>query len=207
MLKERRKTKHKYFCKKCLDRNYIKQCECGKCNEILFLRDKKSRIRRFKRGHDKKGRPFLFAKKGSEHYNWKGGRKKHEDYWMLLMPDYYRSDSLGYVPEHIYFYEQYHQCCLLPWAVIHHIIPVSKDYCNNMPWNLMCMLQSEHMTIHKKGKPGKEKDKSDRFCKFCGGKTISLKCKANGKYYEHWYGNKEDGWVCHKCYKRINKYY
>ena len=61
------------------------------------------------------------------------------------------------------------------------------------------------MTIHKKGKPGKEKDKSGRFCRICGGKTISLKDSRTSKYYEHWYGNNDIGWLCHKCYKRINK--
>ena len=137
-----------YFCKKCKDTNFIIECKCG-CGKTIQKRDRRCRLREYKKGHDKKGKPFLFAVKGLNHYKWKGGRKKHENYIMILMPDYFSAQRNGYVHEHIYNFQEYHQCCLLPWGVVHHIIPVSEDYCNNMPWNLMGMMKTKHTSFHK----------------------------------------------------------
>ena len=120
-------------------RGLYRRCGCN-CGKLINIVDKRGRPREFLKNHDKIGKQFLFAKKGENHYNWKGGRKLSNNYYFLYIPEYYRSDSLGYVAEHIYFYEQYHKVCILPWIVVHHIIPVSKGYCNNMPWNLMIML-------------------------------------------------------------------
>lgn len=179
-------------------RGLYRLCGCN-CGKLIKVVDKKGRPRRFLKGHDKRGKPFLFANKGEDCYNWKGGRKISNNYYFLLLPDYFSSDTQGYVPEHIYFYQEYYQCCLLPGVVVHHIIPVSKGYCNNMPWNLMAMSSSEHIKLHRKFMKYIKKDMSDRFCRICNGKSGIL----GG--YEHWYGNKEDGWLCNKCYKRINK--
>ncbi len=178
-------------------RGLYRLCACN-CGKLINIVDKRGRPRKFLKGHDKRGKPFLFAKKGKDHYNWKGGRKRSNNYYFLLLPNYYRSDSLGYIAEHIYFYEQCYQCCILPWGVVHHIIPVSKEYCNNMIYNLMGMMESKHLSLHKKGKPGKKKDMSDRFCKYCNGKTI---IRSNG--YENWLGNEIDGWICQRCYDRL----
>ena len=183
-----------------LFRGLYRLCCCG-CGKLINIVDKRGRPRRFLTGHGGKGKPFLFALKGENHYNWKGGRKKHGNYWMLLLPDYFSVQKNGYVYEHVYNYQEYYQCCILPWGVVHHIDPVRKGYCNNMVWNLIGMLRSKHITLHKKGSEGKKINMSGRFCKICKGKTRFI------SGYEHWYGNKENGWMCHKCYKRINKYY
>lgn len=189
MIKRSGRTKNKYFCNNCIDRNYLIECECG-CGEIIFRYNERSKLMRFKYGH---------ANKGSNNGQYKGGRKKHENYWMLLMPQYFSSEKSGYVKEHVYFFQEYYQCCLLPWGIVHHIIPVSEDYCNNMIYNLMGMTNKQHTILHSKFREYKTKDKSDRKCS-------DLNCKDPYKRYhdkkghEQWLGNEIDGWKCIKCY-------
>lgn len=134
-----------------LFKGYYKLCQCG-CRTLIQCITKNGSFAKFKQGH-----PTIFGKNnpsygrdknGMNNPNYKFGRIKLRNYWYLTMPDYYRSNKQGRVYEHVYFYEQYHQCCLLKWAEIHHIIPVSEDYCNNMPWNLMAMMKGEHQSLH-----------------------------------------------------------
>lgn len=133
------KYKHKYFCNRCKDKNYLIKCRCGYCNEIRFLRDKNNTLRYYM--------PYHHNKK-ENHHNWKGGRMIDKNgYVLLLMPDYPNCNSLGYIREHIYFYEQYYKCCMLPWGEVHHIEPVTKDYCNNMPWNIIGMTRKQHRRL------------------------------------------------------------
>ena len=99
---------------------------------------------RFKHGHNSR---FNI---GENHPSWKGGRKKHGNYWFLHMPDYFSSYESHYVEEHVYVYQEYNKCCVLPWGIVHHIDPVTEDYCNNMPWNLQGMLRSKHQSMHMK---------------------------------------------------------
>lgn len=193
MTKEIRYYKHKYFCNHCLDRNYLIECECG-CNEIIFLYDNHSTKRRFKFGH---------SNNGERNGNYKGGRKKHGNYWMLLLPDYFGSEKSGYINEHIYFYQEYYQCCILRWGVVHHIIPVSNDYCNNMIWNLMGMTKKQHTTLHNKFKKHIMIDKSDRKCSDPECKN-PIKVYYDKKGREQWYGDEINGFRCRKCY---NKWY
>lgn len=123
--------------------------------------------------------------KGSQNPNWKGGRRKFGEYWYLWIPDYHHSHK-NHVREHVYFYEQFHKCCMLPWGDVHHI---DENKENNMPWNLVGMMKSEHQKIHH------IKDMSGRFCKYCNGKTY-----LNPYGLENWYGNEIDGFVCRTCY-------
>src|SRR5688500_9840922 len=98
-------------------------------------------------------------------------KKRDKVYWMLYIKGYHNTDDHGRIYEHIYFYEQYHKCCLLPCTDIHHIEPVTETYCNNMPWNLMAIIHSEHtkmnMIDNDYGKYNK-KDMDDWRCSKCG---------------------------------------
>jgi hypothetical protein len=125
--------------------------------------------------------------------SWKGGRKLDRNYWMLFMPEYRTVDKHGYVYEHVYFYQEYYQCSLLPWAVVHHIIPVSKDYCNNMIWNLMGMTRSQHFRLHE------TIDMSDWRCSDCGSKKTRIR-KENGR--PNWLKDGKGGHICHNCYSK-----
>ncbi len=161
--------------------NNIKLCECGCGNHTKIHRGKP---RRFLDHH------YAKTMIGKRAIGWKGGRKKDRDgYYLLFIPEYFSCNSDGYVLEHVYFYQEYYQCSLLPWAVVHHIIPVSKDYCNNMIYNLMGMTRSQHISLHKKGV---KKDRShilNRICPICN------------NHSEHWrtYNNRK---ICDKCYQK-----
>lgn len=192
---------NKYFCKRCKDRNWLVECSCGTCGQILFRRDKWNSIHYYKKAHHLIGKPKEPSMKGENHYNWKGGRKLHRGYAYLHMPEYYRSEKSGYVPEHVYFYEQYHKLCMLPWGHVHHIEPVRKDYCNNMIWNLQGMMSKHHIGNHKIGNKNNLKDMTNRFCLLCESKT-TLMNKKKGYYY--WYEYK-DGYLCNVCYNRNRK--
>ena len=172
---------------------------CG-CGEVIFRRSKDRKIRYYKNGHSNKGKKTKIVRRGPEHNNWKGGRKKTEDYWELWMPDYFSAKKNGYVLEHVYFFQEYHQCCILKWGVVHHIIPVSKDYCNNMPWNLMGMTKGRHIALHKTGVISYQKDMTNRFCKYCGGKTY-----ITPSGHKQWYGDEINGFRCRKCDSKIRR--
>lgn len=171
-----------------LFRGLYRVCECG-CGILIPIVNKMSKLARFKHGHHARGQ---------NHPGWKGGRIKVDKYWFLWIPGYSSSDNDNYVREHVYFYEQYNKLCMLPWGVVHHKEPVTKDYCNNMPWNLQGMTESQHATLHMKGNQYSKKDMTNRICSLCNKKTL-----FDNTNREHWYGNKLSGWLCNRCYEKI----
>ena len=174
-------SNYKYYIKRQDNAPRI-QCTCG-CGEIIPNVTRRGQPMSFKSGH---------SQKGELNWRWKGGRIRHKNYWLLRMPNHPKSDNKGYVPEHIYFYEQYNKCSLLPWGVVHHIIPVTKDYCNNMPWNLQGMTKKHHIRLHK------TLDLSHRICIKCNSPNSSTR-KHNGRI--KWHTNPiGDGYYCVRCY-------
>lgn len=133
-------------------KGFYKLCECG-CGTLINIINTKGKFAKFAYRHNfinKSFNPGKRDKAGWNNPNWKFGRTRDKNYWLLTIPGYFNSDKQDRIYEHIYFYEQYHQCCMLPWGDVHHIIPVSKDYCNNMPWNLMGMTDSNHHKLHRR---------------------------------------------------------
>lgn len=55
----------------------------------------------------------------------------------------------GYVPLHILVFEEANSCCVLPWCDVHH---VDRNTMNNRPENLVGMMESQHMSLHHRGK-------------------------------------------------------
>lgn len=188
-----------YNCNKCRDKNWLVECACG-CNIVITLRNRKCIERKFINGHKNQ--------KGSNNPSWKGGRAHHHGYWHLWMPDYYRSSKVGYVPEHVYFYEQYHKLCMLPWGEVHHIIPVKKGG-SNLPYNLMGMMKKDHVRMHNKNNKynyNKHIDTSDRRCYSCRtDKTYIKKPKKKSHtpcpIWHHLPWDKIN-WYCDKCARR-----
>ncbi len=161
----------------------LSECKCGTLIPFLNYANKPAR---FKQGHNSRA-----GQTGPDNNNWKGGRRKDSNgYWMLCMPDYPSSQKSGYVPEHVYFYQEYYKVCICKWAEIHHIIPVTKDYCNNMPWNLKAVTKDEHRKITH------TIDMSDWFCSDCNSKETYIK-KNNGRPF--WYNDWNGGHRCHTC--------
>lgn len=197
MTEDSKPKRNKSFCSNCHDRNFLVECGCGICHEIVFLRDKWSRIVKYKNGHCNRGRKLKNVKKGPDNHNWKGGRKIVGGYWYIWMPYYFSSKKNGYVLEHVYFYQEYHKCCMLKWGVVHHI---DENKENNMPWNLQGMTRGQHITLHKTGVISYQKDMDNRFCKYCNGKTYVTK---DG--YEQWNGDEISGFICKNCYDKIRR--
>ena len=177
---------------------YIK-CACG-CGALVHVAYKKSRGFR-------KYLP-LHRLKGSSSPKWKGGRRRTGRYWNLRCVEHHRpiNDS---ILEHVYFYEQYHKCCLLKWGIVHHI-DHNKE--NNMVWNLEGMMDEDHRRLHAKGNRntrGKHKDTSDRRCFNCGSKTTYMK-KLDRKHktiYPVWHHLHHDkiNWYCGICFDKIRR--
>ena len=110
-------------------------------------------------------------------------------YRFIFMPDYPRAIKSGYVAEHIYVFQEYNKCSLLPWGEVHHIDPVREGYCNNMPWNLQGVTKWNHRTLDRT-------KKSDNWrCSKCG---LSTYIKPNGR--PMWYYGKNNELLCNKCY-------
>jgi hypothetical protein len=196
-------VKNKYFCLKCYDQNYLIECKCG-CGKLLFRYSKHHVLREFLKNHNSKFRDNSKYLKYDKHHNWKGGRYKRKDgYWELFLPDYFSSSKAGRVKEHVYFYQEYNKCCILPWGVVHHIEPVTETYCNNMPWNLEGMMRRNHISLHHKGKKRKKKDHSNTKCSNpnCKDPTTTRFRKDRGGFYE-WYRDGNNGWLCARCYER-----
>ena len=115
-----------------------KFCACGCGNKIIPQKHHSYYHSKFIHGHN--GR-------GSRHYGWKGGRRKHMDgYIWILKPDHPKRDNQGYVLEHRLVWEQEHNACLLSWTIVHHKNEIKTD---NRIENLDAMTRSRHMQIHR----------------------------------------------------------
>jgi hypothetical protein len=83
---------------------------------------------------------------GERNHQWNGGKYLNDlGYIMIHLPNYPRARSTGYVPEHIFVFEMFHQCCILEWGVVHHINGIKTD---NRPDNLMLVTNRQHRLIH-----------------------------------------------------------
>lgn len=121
-----------------LFKGYYKYCDCG-CKKLIRCVSRSGVFTRFISGHNSRG---------LNHHFYKNGRfKMGNNYYMIRIIGYFSADKYGRVYEHVYFYQEYHKCCLLPWGEIHHIEPVTEDYCNNMIWNLMGVTKTQHRKI------------------------------------------------------------
>jgi len=125
--------------------------------------------------------------KGVNHPNWKGGKIWVHGYWYIWKPDHPFANCYGYIAEHRVIYEEYYNCCLLPWIEIHHI---DNNRSNNEISNLQPLTHKEHRFIHRK-------DISERFCLFCGSNTTYIDKKDIAKWYHY-----ENDFICHKCYRK-----
>lgn len=79
---------------------------------------------------------------GAKNFNWKGGRAKGKDGYMLhLLPDHPSADSKGYVSEHRFVMEQKIGRYLTPKEHVHHINGIRSD---NRVENLELISPSNH---------------------------------------------------------------
>lgn len=88
------------------------------------------------------GIPLNLDIKGSKNPNWKGGRRKDKDGYILIhAPFHPYCDSDGYVREHRLVMEKYFKKFLLPQEVVHHKNNNKED---NRIENLELFKKEEH---------------------------------------------------------------
>jgi hypothetical protein len=172
-------------CQRCKDKNFLITCKCG-CGGILRLHDNEDRERCWLVGH----------------CNRKGGRWS-ADRWAVRRPDHPQADKNGYVLRSRLVYEESHNCCLLPWALIHHR---DKNPLNDVWYNLLAVWRGQHNTIHLKGTT--KYDHTSRSCIDCGSKTTHI---DRTRKTAHWYALGDGKYRCNRCYleryRVINKCY
>jgi HNH endonuclease len=179
--------------------NYKKPCECG-CGKLIWHYGAQGYPIRFAWGHNvaqANTKRLAMLPRGSSHYNWKGGRQKSGEYMALWAPDHPFASKTRNVREHRYVWEQEHNACVLPWAVVHHKDGNKK---NNIWYNLQAMLESTHMSLHNKGTQHRKIDMSDRFCIICSRKTY-IDRKGHARWFIHPITKQK--WICYSCQRKI----
>ncbi|NCD13365.1 MAG: HNH endonuclease [Epsilonproteobacteria bacterium] len=105
------------------------------------------------------------ARSGENAANWKGGRKKtQKGYVLILKKDHPRSSKAGYIMEHRLVMENHLKRYLRSDEVVHHINGKKDD---NRIENLLLMDHGEHSRSHHKGlkRSDETKQKMSRWAK------------------------------------------
>lgn len=160
-------------------------CECG-CGTII-PRKKGGHSLRFARHHHCKGKL---------NYRWKGWHLNSSGYIMIYFPTHPKANYRGYIQEHRLVYEQYHKCCLLDYAIVHHINEITTD---NLPDNLEAMVSGRHQQVHH------IVDMSSRVCVDChSNETTFQKARTSWTVPRpFWHQLDEINWICHSCYMHL----
>jgi len=117
-------------------------CGCG-CGLTKSKYDTHGRIGKYIHRHTLKGERSPFYKNG-EYIDRKG-------YVRIRKPDHPKVCSDGYIAKHRLVYEEYYNCCLLPWTDIHHInihnLSKEENKRDNSIENLQVIMHSEHSIL------------------------------------------------------------
>lgn len=104
----------------------------------------------------------------------------------------------GDVYEHRLVWEVYHNCCLLPWAHIHH--KNGNKLCNHIE-NFEPIFKSEHSRQHWMGNQYSKKDMTGRCCSICSSTTTYV--KPDG--WPQWFNLPDGGHMCRRCHDKLRK--
>jgi len=174
----------------------FKRCECSPdCPEFIPMMRNKRTVRRFKYGHQNKGKNH--PKYGKQSSNWKGGRKLHGGYWHIYKPDHPFCNFHGYVYEHRLVMEEYLGRYLTEQEEIHHL-DCNRE--NNRIGNLMLFANHGEHSKYEMGGTIRI-DMSTRYCFLCGSTETYITKKGR----PHWL-RYQNGIICYKCYKKIRRW-
>lgn len=136
-------------------------------SELLDMFPGRSYVSIYKRAHkiglkrDESIEPLnrkAVARKGHESNLWNGGSyKTKHGYIYIRKPEHPRANRNGYVPEHVYKWEEANHKILPDDWIVHHINGRKDD---NSPENLVAMPRSAHTTMHCTGRTHTESTKS-----------------------------------------------
>lgn len=130
------------------------------CNHLCYTNSRQGKIffehteetkRRLSESKIGKKNP-MYGRKRDKHPRWKGGRTTRANgYIFLHMPDHLKSDSQGYVQEHILALEKKLGRSLKTNEISHHKNSLTDD---NRPENLQATTKSDHAKLHNMIKNG-----------------------------------------------------
>ena len=152
--------------------NNLKYCECG-CKELILCIDKYKTLRRFKKGHQLRGKmkgennPMFGVRRfGKDSPHWKGGMTTELGYKLIYSPEHPNRDYKNRVRGHREIMEKHLGRYLTKEEVVHHINGNKDD---NRIENLMLFANnSEHVKYEI------TKDMSNRICLLCSSKKTPV---------------------------------
>ena len=164
--------------------------KCLTC-EVEF-RTKPSRI---KIGCGKFCSQKCYIKTGIKNPNWKGGKRVHDEGYILIYKPKHPSAINGrYVFEHRFVMEKHLERYLKPKEVVHHINGIKTD---NRIKNLKIMSHSRHFILHNSGRYKKGNTTKVRQCYKCKIiKNINMFHKSKDKPLNHVY-------ICKSCKNHV----
>lgn len=168
-------------------------CMCGCGEDIINLRSKTNpflvqwKPYHFFRYYNK---THYINKTDSKCHNWRGG--------VYITKNGYKTAKINKknVLLHRFIFEQYHACCLLKWADIHH---KDKNKLNNHISNLQLISKSAHAVLEH------IKDLSGNRCFICKSDKTYMQRKKSGELRPHWLYDKNRNPICIKCHRREKK--
>lgn len=173
----------------------LKKCECRNpdCKEMIPIMTVNGKPMKFAKGHNDKG-------------NYKEEYPTPDGYVYTHTKNKTRKYKYGLIRKHRLVYEEYYNCCLLPWIDIHHI---NGNKIDNRIENLEPLTRSDHNRKHNPRissyKPNSSRPRinsNDNICSICNSNKTYI-----DKRYDRpmWYRDDKDGVLCGKCFRKARK--
>ena len=176
-------------------RGLYRLCQCG-CKTFIPCINSRKELASFKHGHSNQ--------KGEKNHTWKGGewKRKKDGYSFIYAPNHPFCNKNHYVLKHRWVYEQHFNCILLPWVVVHHIIPIKKGGTDNIENLRIFMNNGNHLSFENKYNQFGLIDMSGRKCSDnnCPDPINTLLRKDNGR--PCWKTDGKGNILCNICYNR-----